>query len=350
LTGDPVEYSTRTFVVSGSCKTESFREHKRLISDSADALRAAQEPHNRRLYCICTDGEARRRRCLIDLALSRTVESSDPIYDSLSRLPLFNLRCGPDNITPDFDWKHVFKRFRNTLLRVMGFTLDGIRITTSVLRVHLIAAGMRADEVDSLLTPNDKQDVTLMLRLLVAISNIPPPQPTDKPTVQATRRVLRLLGRLYFYLLNAYLDPNLSLHTQLVYLSAAAHIILALYSRDKGDFIPVQTYFDVMSMIKNIYFCVAKTQRDDPNGVFYIILLGTDGLEKIFGKVRSMVGNDTNADLLQLTNRVDGATQCVIILGSIPSGAVKPGVSISNHSIPAQEKSQTSTTISARAH
>jgi hypothetical protein len=236
----------------------------------------------------------------------------------LSPLPLFNLRCGPDNITPDFDWKHVFKRFRNTLLRVMGFTLNGIQITTSVLRIHLMAAGMRGDEVDALLTPNDKQDVTLMLRLLVAISNVPPAKPTDQPTVQATRRVLRLLGRLYFYLLNAYLDVNLSLHTQLVYLSAAAHIILALYSRDKGDFIPVQTYFDVMSMIKNIYFCVAKMQRDNPNGVFYIILLGTDGLEKIFGKVRSMVGNDTNADLLQLTNRIDGATQCVIILEKHP--------------------------------
>lgn len=177
---------------------------------------------------------------------------------------------------------------------------------------------MKAEEVDALLTPNDKQDVTLMLRLLVAISNVPPPKPTDQPTVQATHRVLRLLGRLYFYLLNAYLDVNLSLHTQLVYLSAAAHIILSLYSCDKGGFIPIQMFFDVMSMIKNIYFCVAKTQRDNPNGVFYIILLGTDGLEKIFGKVRSMVGNNMNADLLQLTNHVDGATQCIVILEKHP--------------------------------
>lgn len=162
--------------------------------------------------------------------------------------------------------------------------------------------------MDTLLTPNDKQDVMLMLHLLVAISNIPPPQSTDQPTVQATCHVLHLLGHLHFYLLNAYLNISLSLHEQLVYLSVAAHIILALYSYDKGDFIPVQTYFDVISMIKNIYFCVAKMQCDDLNSVFYIILLGTDGLKKIFGKVRSMVGNNTNADVLKLTNHIDGAT------------------------------------------
>lgn len=35
--------------------------------------------------------------------------------------------------------------------------------------------------------------------------------------------------------------------------------------------------------------------------------------EKVFGKVRTMVGNDTNADVLQLANRIDGAVQCVNI-------------------------------------
>jgi hypothetical protein len=69
-----------------------------------------------------------------------------------------------------------------------------------------------------------------------------------------------------------------------------------------------------MSMIKNAYFCVAKAQVDNPNGKFFFILLGTNGLEKIFGKVQSMVGNDTNADVLQLANYIDGAVKCVNIL------------------------------------
>ncbi|KAF8874313.1 hypothetical protein CPB84DRAFT_1853644 [Gymnopilus junonius] len=184
----------------------------------------------------------------------------------------------------------------------------------STLKFHLVTCGMLESTADALLVPNDKQDVVLMIKLLHSISLLPPASSTDSPMIQATRRVLRLLGRIYHHLLSAYLDVELSLHDQLVHLSAAAHLILAMYHKDKGDFIPVQTFFDVMSMIKNVHFCVAKTQIDDPEGSFWIILLGTDGLEKVFGKVRTMVGNDTNADQLQLANRIDGAVQCVKIL------------------------------------
>lgn len=98
------------------------------------------------------------------------------------------------------------------------------------------------------------------------------------------------------------MDPSLSLHQQLSQLSAAAHLTLALYSSNQGDFIPVQLYFNTMTMIKNVYFCVAKVQVDNPDGSFWIILLGTDGLEKVFGKVHTMIGNDSHADLLQLSN------------------------------------------------
>ena len=110
------------------------------------------------------------------------------------------------------------------------------------------------------------------------------------------------------------MDIQLSLHEQLVHLSAAAHLILAMYHTDKGKFIPVQTFFDVMSMIKNVYFCIAKIQVDDLTRSLWIISLGSDGLEKVFGKVCSMVGNNTNTDQLQLTNHIDGAVQCVKIL------------------------------------
>jgi hypothetical protein len=87
---------------------------------------------------------------------------------------------------------------------------------------------------------------------------------------------------------------------------------------NKGKFIPVQLYFDVMSMVKNVYFCIGKTQIDNPKGRFWIILLGTDVLEKVFGQVRTMVGTDTNYDQLQLTSRIDGAVQCINILEDHP--------------------------------
>jgi hypothetical protein len=55
-------------------------------------------------------------------------------------------------------------------------------------------------------------------------------------------------------------------------------------------------------MIKNVYFCVAKTQIDDPDGSFWIILLGSNPLEALFGKVHTIQGNDLNINQLQLAN------------------------------------------------
>jgi hypothetical protein len=112
-----------------------------------------------------------------------------------------------------------------------------------------------------------------MIQLLNTLAQLPDASDNDDPNFCASCHILRLLGQLYQNLLEAYLDPRLSLHEQLTRLSTAAHITLALYFRDKGNFIPIQLYFDVMTMIKNVYFCVAKAQTDDINGHFWIILL-----------------------------------------------------------------------------
>ena len=226
--------------------------------------------------------------------------------------------CGENDITADFDWKHVLKRFRNTLLRLKGIEIDGVAISTSIIKAHLVSNGMSSYEAEELLDPDDKQDVVLMTKLLLAISLLPDTTDEDRLLSKSTRRVLRLLGHIYDCLLSSYMDVELSLNQQLERLSTAAHLILAIYFQDKGNFIPVQTCFNVMSMIKNIFFCVAKTQVDDPEALFWLILLGTDGLEKVFGKVRTITGNDTNADQFQLANRIDGAVKCVNILEKHP--------------------------------
>ncbi|KAG6819936.1 hypothetical protein H0H93_007260 [Arthromyces matolae] len=318
LSSNSTEYSARPFVISGSCKRESVEAQTTLLQTSITALTASQMDSNRRLYCVASDGDSRRRRALISIALCRELPATSKIYPLLAPLRLFNFFCGDDDLTSDFDTKHVLKRFRNTLLRMRGFLLDGTAISVSVLKAHLLKDGHDSVAIDALLKPNDKQDVVLMIKLLYAISRLPECHADDSPATHSTRRVLRLLGRLYFQLLQPYLNTTLSLNEQLSHLSAAAHLILALYNKDKGEFIPVQLYFDVMSMIKNVYFCVAKAQVDNPNGSFWIVLLGTDGLEKVFGMVRTMVGNDSHADQLQLTNRIDGAVQCTKILEEHP--------------------------------
>lgn len=205
----------------------------------------------------------------------------DSIFDALLPLPLFNLRCGDNSLTADFDWKHVLKRFRNTAIRQKGFSLGGWAFSTSVLREHLKSLDMADLTSDALLLPNNKQDVVLMIKLLFAISQLGSVALTSSPLMHSTHEMLRLLGCLYGNLLYAYLNITLSLHAQLVKLSMAAHLILALYHTDKGNFILVQSYFDVMCMVRNAYFCVTKAQQDNPDGEFFIILLRTDRLEKV---------------------------------------------------------------------
>jgi hypothetical protein len=71
-------------------------------------------------------------------------------------------------------------------------------------------------------------------------------------------------------------------------------------------------------MIKNVYFCVAKTKIDNPTGKFWIIVIGTDRLEDKFGIVRVMTGNDTSVDVLQLGIRLTGTTEVSAIFAQHP--------------------------------
>lgn len=79
---------------------------------------------------------------------------SNPIYPTLSSLGLFDLKCGLDALTPDFDWKHVLKRMQNTAMCLKGFTIDGNSITAAVIKAHLVSTEMLAVSADSLLAPN----------------------------------------------------------------------------------------------------------------------------------------------------------------------------------------------------
>lgn len=107
---------------------------------------------------------------------------------------------------------------------------------------------------------------------------------------------------------------------QLVHLSAAAHMLLAMQREDNAGtkLMPTQLYTDIMIMIKNVYFCVVKCKIDDPSGKFWIILLGTDRLEELFGILRTMVGNDFNVDVLQLAICLTGTTEVSTILAKYP--------------------------------
>ena len=65
----------------------------------------------------------------------------------------------------------------------------------------------------------------------------------------------------------------------------------------------------MMIMIKNVIFSIAKAMVDNPDGEFWIIPLGTDCLKELFGILRTMVGTNSNSDILQLVSCLSGTRE-----------------------------------------
>ena len=77
-------------------------------------------------------------------------------------------------------------------------------------------------------------------------------------------------------------------------------------------------------MIKNTFFCVTKAKMDHPLDPFFLVLLGTDRLETLFGILHTMVGNDANLDILQLALCVTVTTEVSNILAKHPDWDKSP--------------------------
>jgi len=132
--------------------------------------------------------------------------------------------------------------------------------------------------------------------------------------------VLCIYGQLAYYMIFPYICTELLLSEQLKHLSMAAYLMLALYVHNDmhSQFIPNMLFIDIRIMIKNVFFCVAKVKAEHPMEPFFIVLLGTDRLETLFGILRTMVGNDANLDILQLALRVTATTEVSNILTDHP--------------------------------
>ena len=156
--------------------------------------------------------------------------------------------------------------------------------------------------------------------MLRDVWSLPDPPPDALPGFNQAQNSFKILRELFQHILIPYICVNLSLSEQLVHLSTAAHLLLALFAEDNATtkLMPTQLYIDIMMMIKNVYFCIAKAKVDDPNGNFWIILLETDHLEVLYGILCIMVGNDANFDLLQLGLRLTGTTEVSTILAKYP--------------------------------
>jgi hypothetical protein len=320
-------YSTRPILLSGSCKRKTAQDHAIMLQAVVEATNKKKDLTSLRIISLASDGESQRGKALTCLTYTTPLAPSSPIYDQLVHLDLMDVFVGADDITADKDYKHIFKWLRNALLHKNGCTVHGIKLTPALTRKHLQHSGLTDSHINHILNPTDKQDVVLAYNLLKDLWCLPSAdrQSSTESYIQA-REALHLYGQLCYHLIFPYICVELTLSEQLEHLSAAAHLVLALYVHDNARswFIPNALFIDIGIMVKNVFFCVAKAKADHPNQLFFIVLLGTDRLESLFGILRTMVGNDANLDILQLALRVTSTIEVSNILAKHPEWDKSP--------------------------
>ncbi|KAF9552115.1 hypothetical protein CPC08DRAFT_792038 [Agrocybe pediades] len=317
-------YPARPVLISGDCKRETGEQHAHLIDTVLEGLASSSIKGKVRIVSLASDGESRRGSAFALRTFKYTLQPQSPIYNQLQPLRFMDLHVGDDDLTCDKDMKHIVKRCRNLCLRERGIVVDGFRVTPALIKEHMRSAGSTKEHINAAFNPNDLQDVKMAYDLLKDIWTLPAlndsesTEPSVRPGVLKAKKALFILGKLFFHLIFPYLCIDLSLSEQLEHLSAAAHLALILYQKAGKDFLPTNLYLDIMIMIKNVYFCVAKAKVDDPDSEFWIILLGTDRLEILFGILRTMIGNDANLDMYQLIARIAGTIEVANILAKYP--------------------------------
>ncbi|KAJ7467610.1 hypothetical protein FB451DRAFT_1340454 [Mycena latifolia] len=311
LSRDPHVYNPRPFCISGTCKTEKGADQAALLRTVAAAAKNLS---------VASDGEAKRGLAFAMEFMKSPLSTTSPIHPLLAPLEFMNLLVGPDDVTADKDYRHVFKTTRGLLMRKAGILLLGFLITPGILKRHLLAVGNSTEHVNSLLNPRDRMSVPLGYLLLKELWSLPDADPDASPSFTRARLALQTFGRLAYHLVMPYICVTLFLREQLVHLSTAAHLLFVLFTTDKAgtDFMANQTFVNIMIMIKNAFFCVAKAKIDIPLSEFFLILLGTDRLEKLFGLIRTAVGTDSNVDIYQLSTRASNLTEVSIILSLRP--------------------------------
>jgi len=238
-------YSACPILILGSCKCETGFQHATLINTGY----LASYKSRLQTISIASDGESWRGEALVQMTFKCQLDPTSPIYDMLYLLPLMNLEVGEDNLTADKDYKHVFKRLQNLMLRDKGFRVHEVHIKPSVIRSHFMSNNLTWTQIDYLLNPNDQQDVKLAYDMLRDVWSLPDSPPDALPGFIQARGSLKILGELFRHILVPYICVDLTLSEQLMHLSAAAHLLLALFTEDATKLMPMQLYVDIMIII-----------------------------------------------------------------------------------------------------
>jgi hypothetical protein len=169
-----------------------------------------------------------------------------------------------------------------------------------------------AERARRLLDPADKQNVPKAVELIQRLMSLHPITPDSvlssvKPSLANRRRMLEFVGQFMGFFLRPFIALEMSLSRQLESISTFAHLFAIMWLTHKSTFLSSQLYADTQAIVKNIFFTVARLQIINPNHHFYLIHEGSDRLEGLFSKLRTL-DHARNFDARQLAEKISVAT------------------------------------------
>lgn len=285
---------------------------------------------------VASDGDSQRRQAMLSYMSILLSETHGPqIYSILKDLPLFDLHVGPNFEVYMLDEKHRWKRLRGMLISLTRRICIGpVTVDRDMLWSLLLATGVPEKDIKSVFEVQDKQNVLKAMLLLHMLAQCDFNRLTScESTTDSSRRMsreallvaspsLKVVTFLCEAMIMPAIDVDMSLSRQLEYASALAHTMYFLQAKHGTHFLPNQQAYDFAISCMSLYAIVAKAQVRDPSGntPIYIMSLGTDELEKLFGMLRSQ-NHNRGFDILELHQKISSAADHVDILKRHPNWA-----------------------------
>ena len=160
---DDNDYHAKPLVSMPICNHATSKEQS-LVFKSLFDLWKSDFSSQSFLANIGTDGDGVRRSVLHNLR-DEILYDDVPYYPYLYDLQYMDMATLALGVTINFDGKHLAKRMRNNILsgslKIYGKSLD-----ESCLRILLKHMGYRTSDITAMITPDDKQNVPIAVKLL----------------------------------------------------------------------------------------------------------------------------------------------------------------------------------------
>ncbi|KAF7354428.1 hypothetical protein MVEN_01131800 [Mycena venus] len=268
-----------------------------------------------------TDGDMMRRVAGYRAFLAQKLQPTSPIYGTLASMAGLNLYTGHNEVTLDFDFKHIFKRICTLLRSPAGIVLNNGRVInpTMLARYLIQLPNQNTESVHALLFPHDSQHVPCAVELLLSVIMV---GKRDYGSMDADTCAdvdsLRLLASVIKSILEPFTNTTMSLTDQITSLATFSHLSFTLFRCSRLQYMSNQLYGDSQTMVKNALFCLAKQQALDPTQPFYLFQVGDDPLECLFGKLRMLGGHNSAMNYAQAIDRLGHACD---LQGAFPTVA-----------------------------